>query len=1477
MKKKLSFLIVALMAMVSFAWADPLVESSGNQGSADTKISGMSYTLDGTFIAGKGGVQQGNMPDKGVKMRTNKGPVVFQVNKGFKITKLEFWGCGNTSTAVDIVSVTVDGGEQNLLANTVTLPGKADGGASGDFVLSDIAAEDNITLTFKEGTTAQFVGTWKITYEQTEVIVQEITGVTLNGTPISENDLATLKSTKALTIDGSTLNGAGAVDVTLSSGSTTVTKSFDGTTALYKFTVSNEEYAITVRGVGKIYAENGLVVAYAANQQSAEGANTQAVTMNGITFTMTANDKTFQYGSGNVTLGENVYVPLKLSTGSAVNVTFPDGKKATKVTVYGWSANGNGKLNAMKESADGEKSVDVSKDVYYATNTGVDIYPSVYEYELDNWESLYFNPGGSPSQPFVVMDFTFAEEQSETKTYAIVGDFTGGWPAETGDDGSKDAEMTADPTAEGIYTLTVEGFEAEAKKYEYKLRANKQWGVYELPANGNQDFVFGSNEYPAGKYNLTFTADVNKHVLTLDVVKAEEPVPTKYTVSVAKDIQNGTVSVDHTEYEAGQEVTVTATPAENYELEAITAVGETSNEAIKVSEDGKFTMIADNVIVSATFKEIPQLVGYFVVGSMNEWSYDEAYQMQESPTAQGIYEYTAKFAAKDELKVKSMMSDKSYTWYPDNMDNFVIPQDGEYTITFNPAGGVEDWYGGFFNVVMKEEPIVVNEYTVQFVNGADWQQVYAYTWTGKDPDKVEQLGAWAGKEMGLIDTEAEIDGKKYPVYELKFSAAVEPDSIVFSNGRGGEAGVTQTADLEFVNEYQYALVLDDEPVNPDQQEEEIEFTAAGEGTNPMVYTKDHFTYTFDKGSGSTNPAYVTSAEETRLYAKGTLTIKAKASEKIIAISYDATLNANKNGVTPTIDGVAGKTNAGLWDAGNWSWTGEDTEVTMTTSGTAGNVGFKGITVTYTDEGGGGDQPVEIKTMAIVGDFLGLEATGESNDPNWDPANGWEMTQSTDNPAIWTYVKEGFVAEARKYEYKAAANGKWGDYELPAEGNQDFVFGTDMYPAGTYNLTFTANTSTHELTLDVAKDGISTVRELNAQPNGTEFKFLGDAIVVATPAKGQAKYVYIKDATGNSLIYDKSGELTADIAVGNVITAPWEGTVSIYKNLFEAIPTAALGATSTVQVVIPEGYPEDVVADSVNKVMEIKGLSIESVDDKGNINFTIGNAAVVGYNQFGIELPADYEGKTFDVVGAVGRYNDNIQFQPITITEVVAPVEDVYSVAGSSEALFGTTWNEKEGNEMTLTEGKYTWTKEKVALPAGDVKFKVVKNHSWNESWPNDDYVLNIPETAEYTVTITFDEETKAITAEATKTGEAQVDDVVVLAGVEAICGSNWNDKDEANKMTESPTAVGLYTITKENLTLNAGTYEYKVVLNGTWYPERDNATVVIENAGIYSIEFTFNKETKETNAIATKTGEPADEKDFSVSFTTDKEWKQVYA
>lgn len=418
MKKILSLMMLLLVVGGGKLWAE--TESSGNTGTKDVAWNGKSMSLSGNFIAGQGGLKQGNMPDKGVKLRSNKGDLVFEVNAGYKITGFKFWGCGNKTTAVNITKATVDDNDTNLLKTEVVLPGKGED-ASGDIVLTGIAAKQKITLAFAEGSTEQIVGTWEIDYVQEEVIVQEITAVTFNGTAISDTDLAKLKSTKALTIDGSALNGVGMVDVTLSSGGTTVTKVIDGTTATYTFTINGTDaYTVTVNNLAGTYTEQGAVVYYKKNDTEADGKNTATVTANGITFTMTDASKTFQYGSGSVTMGENKYVPLKLSTGCGVNVTFPEGKVATKAIVYGWSASGNGQLTAFKESNDAEaKSVDVSDDVFYATNQATDTYPSVYEYDLDNWESLYFTAGGSASQPFVVIDFVLADKASETVTATI--------------------------------------------------------------------------------------------------------------------------------------------------------------------------------------------------------------------------------------------------------------------------------------------------------------------------------------------------------------------------------------------------------------------------------------------------------------------------------------------------------------------------------------------------------------------------------------------------------------------------------------------------------------------------------------------------------------------------------------------------------------------------------------------------------------------------------------------------------------------------------------------------------------------------------------------------------------------------------------------------------------------------------------------------------------------------------------------------
>ena len=283
---------------------------------------------------------------------------------------------------------------------------------------TDNTTEDkNVAVTFDDTPSDGFwngtasigttVYTIKVPYSS-----QSVTGVTINGTAISAAELAALTSTKSVSIDGSSLNGIGMIGVTLSGGTANVTRTNSGNNVVYTFTINSTDlYTVTVTNLNKNYTSFGNVVYYSKDGTAVEGANTKSVTANGITFAMVDENKTLQYGSGKVTIGGAEYTPLKLSTGSAVSVTFPEGKKATKVKVYGWSANGDGKMYSIQETSDanGKTIGDLSADIYYATNTDKDIYPSVYEYELDEWESMYFNCGGSASQPFVVMDFQFTD------------------------------------------------------------------------------------------------------------------------------------------------------------------------------------------------------------------------------------------------------------------------------------------------------------------------------------------------------------------------------------------------------------------------------------------------------------------------------------------------------------------------------------------------------------------------------------------------------------------------------------------------------------------------------------------------------------------------------------------------------------------------------------------------------------------------------------------------------------------------------------------------------------------------------------------------------------------------------------------------------------------------------------------------------------------------------------------------------------
>lgn len=145
------------------------------------------------------------------------------------------------------------------------------------------------------------------------------------------------------------------------------------------------------------------------------------------------------------------------------------------------------------------------------------------------------------------------------------------------------------------------------------------------------------------------------------------------------------------------------------------------------------------------------------------------------------------------------------------------------------------------------------------------------------------------------------------------------------------------------------------------------------------------------------------------------------------------------------------------------------------------------------------------------------------------------------------------------------------------------------------------------------------------------------------------------------------------------------------------------------------------------------------------------------------------------------------------------------------------------------------------------EYKVYKDNSTQESYPTSNASLIISEDGIYDVIFTFNTSTKELSATAKATGK----EYWTIAGDEILFGSDWDLTK--NRMVTSDGET--YRLSKTNLGLPKGTYEYKVYKNFSTqesYPS-SNASLVIEEDAIYSVNFTFNINTKEVSATATKT------------------------
>lgn len=241
------------------------------------------------------------------------------------------------------------------------------------------------------------------------------------------------------------------------------------------------------------------------------------------------------------------------------------------------------------------------------------------------------------------------------------------------------------------------------------------------------------------------------------------------------------------------------------------------------------------------------------------------------------------------------------------------------------------------------------------------------------------------------------------------------------------------------------------------------------------------------------------------------------------------------------------------------------------------------------------------------------------------------------------------------------------------------------------------------------------------------------------------------------------------------------------------------------------------------------------------------------------------------VEETGTYDVTIQFDANNYTINVKTKktgdavigEKTWTVAGFG-VILGKEWDpEATENDMIKQEDNVTYilTKTNLTIAQGGYKYKICANHGWAENYGNDNdpegnASIIITEDGIYDLTFTFNSETHEVSCDVTKKADAVIGKVWSVAGDEGLFETAWDQLSTDNEMTKQENDI--YTLVKRGRSLSAQTYQYKVCANHTWeesYGENpiDNATLTIEEDGIYDVTFTFNLATKEVSATAVRT------------------------
>ena len=418
------------------------------------------------------------------------------------------------------------------------------------------------------------------------------------------------------------------------------------------------------------------------------------------------------------------------------------------------------------------------------------------------------------------------------------------------------------------------------------------------------------------------------------------------------------------------------------------------------------------------------------------------------------------------------------------------------------------------------------------------------------------------------------------------------------------------------------------------------------------------------------------------------------------------------------------------------------------------------------------KPVDVYTIVGAETLVGTD---------WDLNNtANDMTKQGDGSYV--LVKENVeLAKTGTYEYKVVKNRSW-DWKGVNEGNNLTLTGVDV--DGTYNVTFTLNKELNALTASlelveakkvipecyVAGDESLTGQDWNAKSVSMTYDEATEvytATLTAVPAgTHNMKVVY----GGEWLGFDHlATPAPANVKEGEdkkiQFTLAEAGNVTVTYHA-----TNGIGLTGDFVV------PETKYYIAGNEALTGNNWEVDDIEltKDGDLYKHTFSALPAGEFEFKVtqgdwekeswgysNLGAAYE-EVSEGTDGEGNPNGNIKFtteEAKNITVIFDPatgkitidglteIIPTYTVAGNNAAVFGTEWDaENYENDMTLQDhdGTYVWTKPAVYL-TDNVEFKVIKNQNWETAWPSDNYVINITESAFYSLTIYYNPANNDIT------------------------------------------------------------------------------------------------------------------------------------